>query len=267
MGFDWEIFFKYAWPPTAFQNPLIVTGLQATLVISIGAQLLGVVLGLVFALAQMSKFRAFRMIAQFYITYFRGTPALVQLSLIYFGLAAMHVYDFPDLILHGFRFRGIIQAAILGLGVSEGAYMTEIIRAGIISVHSSQMEAAKSLGMTYALGMRRIVLPQALRVIIPPTGNEFNNMFKASTLTVNIGAIELFNAFEQINAVYFQPFELFLAASVYYLAITITWGFVQSWLEKRFGDKVAAHKEPGLLSRLLKGGISLRRKGVGKYEG
>jgi len=251
MIFNWEIFFRYIWPPTAFQNPLIASGFRATIEISLGAQALGIALGLVFALAQMSKLRIFRIIAKIYVTYFRGTPALVQLSLIYFGMAAIGLYRFPDLFIFGFRFPGIIQAAILGLGVSEGAYMTEIIRAGILSVHPAQMEAAKSLGMTYGLAMRRIVLPQAIRVIIPPTGNEFNNMFKATTLTVNIGAVELFNAFEQINAVLFRPFELFLAASVYYLVLTILWGFIQSWLEVRFGDKSSIPKQPGLLRRFF----------------
>jgi len=139
------------------------------------------------------------------------------------------------------------------LGLNEGAYMAEIIRAGIGSIEVGQMEAAKALGMPFGMAMRMVILPQAARVIIPPLGNEFNNMLKSTTLVVNIGAVELFNAFEQVNALLFQPFELFLAVSVYYLILTIVWGFVQSWLERRLGDRKGVDRPPGAIRRLLGG--------------
>ena len=104
-----------------------------------------------------------------------------------------------------------MQAGIIGLGVNEGAYMTEIVRAGIISIDRGQSDAAKALGMTFSREMRYVVLPQATKVIIPPLGNEFNNMIKSTSLVVIIGGVELFNAFEQLIAVLFRPFELFMA--------------------------------------------------------
>ena len=113
---------------------------------------------------------------------------------------------------------GAIQAGTLALAINEGAYMAEIVRAGIEAIDTGQMEAAKSLGMTYGLAMRRIVLPQAAKVIIPPLGNEFNNMMKTTSLMKVISAAELFFGFTQVNARLFKPFELFIAASLYYLA-------------------------------------------------
>ena len=250
--FDWSIFFHYLWPPSAFQNPLIRTGLIATIMVSIVAQAVGVILGLFAALAKMSKFPPFRLIADVYIWYFRGTPLLVQMVLLYFGLGVTHIYDFPDIHLGAVVISGAIQAGTLALAVNEGAYMAEIIRAGIEAVDPGQMEAAKSLGMTYALAMRRIVLPQAAKVIVPPLGNEFNNMMKTTTLLVVISGAELFFAFEQVNATIFRPFELFIAASLYYLALTTIWTGIQSWIESRLGErKTPADSSPGILERVF----------------
>jgi len=196
-----------------------------------------------------------------YLLYFRGTPALVQLSLWYFGLAAVGLYTFPDINIAGLAIPGVVQAGIIGLGVNEGAYMTEIVRAGIISIDSGQMDAAKALGMPFRRAMRFVVLPQAMKVIIPPLGNEFNNMLKSTTLVVIIGGVELFNAYEQVNAVLFRPFELFLAVSFYYLALSLIWGFIQSAIEARLGDAKAT-RGPGTMRRLLSGdGLSRGRLG------
>ena len=169
--FDWPIFFKYIWPPSAFQDPLIRNGLITLIAVSIIAQALGVILGLFAALGKMSKFPLFRWLAEIYIWYFRGTPLLVQMSLLFFGLGVTHIYNFPDLLVGVITITGAIQAGTLALGINEGAYMAEIIRAGIESIDPGQMEAAKSLGMTFGLAMQRIVLPQAAKVIIPPLGN------------------------------------------------------------------------------------------------
>jgi polar amino acid transport system permease protein len=210
--FDWSVFFKYIWPPTAFQDPLIRNGLIVTVIVSIVAQALGVVLGLFAALGKMSKFAPFRWLSDAYIWYFRGTPLIVQMSLLFFGFGVTHIYDFPDIIVGAIIISGAIQAGTLALGINEGAYMAEIVRAGIESIDPGQMEAAKSLGMTSGLAMQRIVLPQAAKVIIPPLGNEFNNMMKTTSLMVVISAGELFFGFEQVNARIFKPFELFIAA-------------------------------------------------------
>ena len=132
----------------------------------------------------MAKSRPLRCIAGVYVWIFRGTPLLVQIALIYFGLGVTRIYSWPDHQLFGDFGKGAVQAGIVALGVNEGAYMAEIVRAGILSIDPGQMEAAKSLGMTFGQSMRRIVLPQAARVIVPPLGNEFNNMLKTTSLLV-----------------------------------------------------------------------------------
>jgi polar amino acid transport system permease protein len=223
----------YVWPPTAFQNSLIVTGFIATIYVAIAAMLLGIVLGVLAALGQLSRRRLWRALSRIYVTYFRGTPLLVQLSLLYFGLAGLGFYKFPDWTGLGITIPGVAQAGIIGLGVNKGAYMAEIVRAGIMSIDQGQTEAAKAIGMTRRQTMRRIILPQAARVIIPPTGNEFNAIIKDTTLIVTIGGIELFHAFEEINGQLFLPFELFFAMSLYYLALTMIWTAIQARIEKR----------------------------------
>lgn len=249
--FDWPLFFNYIWPPTAFQDPLIRNGLIATVIVSIVAQTLGVVLGLFAALAKMSKITVVRGIGEIYIWYFRGTPLLVQMALLFFGLGVTHIYNFPDIILGTLIISGAIQAGTLALGINEGAYMAEIVRAGIESIDPGQMEAAKSLGMTYGLAMQRIVLPQAAKVIIPPLGNEFNNMMKTTSLMEIISAGELFFGFNQINARVFKPFELFIAASLYYLFLTTVWSLIQARIESGLGERKGIERGPNMVQRLF----------------
>jgi polar amino acid transport system permease protein len=251
--FDWQVFWQYLWPPTALQDPLIRNGLIVTIVVSIIAQALGVVFGLFAALGKMSRYAPLRIIADAYIWYFRGTPLLVQMSLLFFGLGVTHIYDFPDLNLGWMTITGAIQAGTLALAINEGAYMSEIVRAGIEAIDPGQMEAAKSLGMTYGLAMRRIVLPQAAKVIIPPLGNEFNNMMKTTSLMEVISAGELFYAFTQVNARLFKPFELFIAASLYYLLMTTIWTLIQSRIEAGLGERKSRERAPGMMERLFAG--------------
>jgi polar amino acid transport system permease protein len=251
--FDWSLFWNYVWPLTALQNPLIRNGLIATILVSIIAQALGVIFGLLAALGKMSKFSGFRWLAEAYIWYFRGTPLLVQMALLFFGLGVTHIYDFPDIKIGIVTITGAIQAGTLALAINEGAYMAEIIRAGIESIDLGQMEAAKSLGMGYGLAMRRIILPQAAKVIIPPLGNEFNNMMKTTSLMEIISAGELFFAFNQINARVFKPFELFIAASLYYLFLTTIWSFIQARIEASLGERKGAVQSEGMFRRFLAG--------------
>ncbi len=251
--FDWVVFWTYIWPPSALQDPLIRNGLIATILVSIIAQVVGVILGLVAALGKMSKFALFRWLSEVYIWYFRGTPLLVQMSLFYFGLGVTHIYNFPDIVMGAIKITGAIQAGTLALGINEGAYMAEIVRAGIESIDPGQMEAAKSLGMTYGLSMQRIVLPQAAKVIIPPLGNEFNNMMKTTSLMEVISAGELFFGFNQINARIFQPFELFIAASLYYLLLTTIWSFIQARIESGLGERKGIERGPSMMERLFSG--------------
>lgn len=253
--FQWHIFWHYLWPGTAFQDPLIRKGFVVTIYMAVLAQAVGVVLGVIAALMQMSRLRAIRWLAGLYVLYFRGTPVIVQLALLYFGMAAIGLYSFPDIHIAGVTISGIAQAGIVGLGVNEGAYMAEVVRAGIISIDAGQSEAAKSIGMTFGQTMRHVVLPQAAKVIVPPLGNEFNNMLKSTTLVVVIGGVELFNGFEQVNARLFAPFELFLAVSFYYLFLTIVWSAIQSRIEARLGERKGTY-ERGTLGRFVFGGNS-----------
>jgi len=242
-NFDWTVFWRYLWPPTAFENPLIARGIVVTIVVAVTAQILGTALGLLSALMQMSDRRVYRALAGAYVTYFRGTPLLVQLTLLYFGFAAIGLYNFLDIRIGDLTIPGVVQAAVIGLGVNEGAYMSEIVRAGIISINSGQLQAAKALGMTHRQAMRWIVLPQAAKVIIPPLGNEFNGMIKSTSLIVVIGGAELFSAFQNVNAVIFRPFEVFLALSIYYLAFTLTWGQIQKRIEASLGEARASRTQ------------------------
>ena len=253
--FDWAIFWKYLWPGTALQDVLIRNGLIVTIFVSILAQALGVVLGLVAALGKMSKFAPFRVIADVYVWYFRGTPLLVQMMLLYFGLGVTHIYDFPDInIFNIITINGAIQAGFLALGINEGAYMAEIVRAGIQAIDPGQMEAASSLGMTFGQAMQRIILPQAAKVIIPPPGNEFNNMMKTTSLMTVISAADLFFGFTQVNGRLFKPFELFIAASLYYLALTTIWDFIQRRIEANLGERKASDEPPsGFFQRMFGG--------------
>jgi polar amino acid transport system permease protein len=242
--FDWQVFWYYLWPVTALSNPLIRYGLVVTISVSVIAQVMGVALGLFAALGKMSKFALFRWLADAYIWYFRGTPLLVQMTLLFFGLGVTHIYDFPDIHVLGISVSGAIQAGLLALGINEGAYMAEIVRAGIEAIDPGQMEAAKSLGMSYSLAMRRVVLPQAAKVIIPPLGNEFNNMMKTTSIMQVISAAELFYAYTQINARIFKPFELFIAVSFYYLFLTTVWSFIQARIEASLGERKVETTKP-----------------------
>jgi polar amino acid transport system permease protein len=255
--FDWAVFWKYVWPPTALENPLIRDGLIATVFMAVTAQALGVLIGVVAGIGQSSRWLPLRWLFKTYILYFRGTPLTIQLALIYFGSAALGIYQFPDLHIGGINFSGIIQAGILGLALNEGAYMAEIVRAGVLGVDAGQWEAAKAIGMRNMQTLRFIILPQAARIIVPPLGNEFNQMLKSTTLVVIIGGAELFNAFQQVNAVIFKPFELFFAASFYFLALTAIWSVVQGWMERRLDPAGQAAKAaagtPGFLKRAFAG--------------
>ncbi len=250
--FDWGAFSEQIFQP----DNQIINGLWLTIIISVLSQTVGVILGLFGALGRLSKIWPLRLIAGFYVWVFRGTPLLVQLVFFYFGLGAAHIYGWPTIHLFGITIDGAIQAGVFALSLNEGAYMSEIVRAGIISIDPGQMEAAKSLGMTYGLSMRRIVLPQAARVIVPPLGNEFNNMLKTTSLLFVIGVIELYNTFVIKQGLNYEPFEMYLACALWFLLLTTIWSFVQAWIESRLGRSTAgAGTEPGFFRRLFGRGL------------
>jgi len=251
--YRWDIFFNSLFAP----DPRILHGVALTVSIAVISQVIGVVLGVFGALGRIARVRPVRWLANGYVWVFRGTPLLVQIMILYLGLAQTNIVRWDDIVIGNFVVGGAIQAGILALGVNEGAYMTEIVRAGIISIDPGQMEAAKSLGMSYAKAMRRIVLPQAARVIVPPLGNEFNNMLKTTSLLTIVSVSELFVTFQQLNGngpSSFHPFELFLACAVWFLLLTTIWSVIQAWIERRLakgapGPTIDAG--PGLASRLF----------------
>jgi len=167
---------------------------------------------------------------------FRGTPVIVQIFFVYFGANLLFGFTLIPRTVNVFgifQMDGAAFAGIIALGVNEGGYMREIIRAGIDAVDKGQMEAAKSLGMPYRLAMRRIVLPQATRFIIPPLGNEFNNMMKTSSLVFFIGVTELFGDAEIRYSTTFKPVEYFLAVAFWYLVLTSVWSLIQAQIERK----------------------------------
>src|SRR5713226_9216050 len=216
--FRWDIVWQFLF------SGFILQAAWTTLWISVVAQFCGVVLGLFIALMRMSRFPLLSGPARAYIWFFRGSPLLVQVLLLWDGLPKLsnNVLLLPD-----------FAVVLVAFSLNEGAYMAEIVRAGITSVDPGQMEDAKSLGMRYALAMRRIVLPQAARVIVPPLGNEFNNMLKTTSIASVIGLQELTGTAEVYGSQAFVIFELLIVATFYYLALTTLWGYIQNWIEKR----------------------------------
>jgi polar amino acid transport system permease protein len=246
--FHWDITYDSIFKP----DGTIINGLWLTIGISVVAQVLGVALGIVAALGRMSRIWPFRIVANFYIWFFRGTPLIVQLTFLFYGLLISKIVVWPSVDLGPFTITPEVLAGTLILGVNEGAYMAEIVRAGILAVDPGQTEAAKSLGMTYRLTMSRIVLPQAARVIIPPLGNEFNNMIKNTSLLYVLAVFELYTTFESKATTTFLYFEYFVACCAWYLLLTTIWGFVQAWIERRFSR--------GTTSNNGGGGPSLRER-------
>jgi polar amino acid transport system permease protein len=252
MHFDWSFFEHLLFhPPSSF-----VQGAIRTVYLAVIAQALGVVLGLVLALMRRSRRLLLRIFASGYIWLIRGTPLLVQAVIIYDGASALGLYSFGPLGFGPISIPGVVRAGIVTLAINEGAYMAEIMRAAIDSVDRGQAEAAESLGMRRRQAMRHVVLPQAMRVVIPPLGNEFNNMLKVTSLLSVIGLQELFLAAQDYNSTTFRTFEIFVVTAIYYIAMTTIWSFIQSAIERRMaargGDVMATIP---LRQRLFGGGV------------
>ncbi|MFF9148203.1 amino acid ABC transporter permease [Streptomyces sp. NPDC055051] len=213
----------------------IIDGLWNTIIISVASMALGLVLGILFAVMRLSKNPVTGAVAWLYIWFFRGTPVYVQLlvwfnlSLIfeYINLGPLYKNETVDVMTP-------FMVALLGLGLNEGAYMAEIVRAGIQSVDEGQTEAAHALGMSQTKTMRRVVLPQAMRVIVPPTGNEFINMLKTSSLVSAVQYTELLRASSNIGSTSSAVMEMLFVASIWYLALTSVFSVGQYYLERRF---------------------------------
>ena len=225
--FDVEWMIDHLW--------FITQGLPWTIVICGLAIILAVTLALFGALGRLSNSAIAQGVSSFYTSFFRGTPLIVQMFLIFLALPQLAPPNLPGL--RDSLTLTALQAGIIALGLNYGAYMTEIFRAGIQSVGHGQVEAAEALGMTYRQRMRRIVLPQAIRVIIPPTGNEFIAMLKDSALISLLGSVvaqmEIFRRAQLVGRADFRPLEAFVLAAALYWILTSVFQLFQTRLERR----------------------------------
>lgn len=233
--FQWGVVNQYL-----FATP-VLRGIIVTLELTVIAMVAGVVIGIVLAVMRLSPNRLLSGSAWLYIWFFRGTPVLVQLTFWYVGIS----YLYPHLAL-GVPFGTALVtlnsttlvtsfiAGALGLSLNEGAYMSEIVRAGIIAVDEGQSEAAASLGMTRSQTLRRIVLPQAMRIIIPPTGNETISMLKTTSLVSVIAGVDLFQATQNISNTNYEVVPLLVVASLWYLFFTSVLTIGQYYVERYY---------------------------------
>ncbi|HHV71578.1 MAG TPA: amino acid ABC transporter permease [Clostridia bacterium] len=201
--------------------PVLLEGTIMTLQLTVLSITFGTIIGLFVALAKISKSKFLSIPASLYTWVIRGVPLLVQLFFLYFGLPQVGIELSP------------FSAAVIGLSVCSGAYIAEIIRAGIQSIDKGQLEAAYSLGMSYAQAMRRIIIPQAYRRLIPPMGNEFISMLKNSSLVTTIAMVELMRTATHISSSTFRPLESFVAAGLLYLVLTTIFVLIFGRLERR----------------------------------
>lgn len=229
-AYGWDTYAQYL-----FDTRIAVAALH-TIAITVLAMLIGVVGGVLLAVMRMSPNPVFRTVSWVFLWIFRGTPVYVQLM--FWGLIGA-IYDsinlgFTQISLEPFT-SSAFALAVVGLGLNEAAYMAEIVRSGVSAVPEGQIEASKSLGMSWSQTMTRTVLPQAMRIIIPPTGNEFISLLKTSSLVVAVPySLELYGRSMDIAAALFQPVPLLLVAATWYLVITSLLMVAQHYLERYF---------------------------------
>jgi polar amino acid transport system permease protein len=254
-SFGWHLVGQYLF------DPRVLRGLVATIELTVLAMVIGIVLGVLLATMRLSPNPIISGASWLYIWFFRGTPLLVQI---------LFWYDIGDLfpppkgislgvpfgpnVIHYTHANSLITpfvAALLALAVNEGAYMAEIVRAGFISVPEGQTDAAQSLGMSRLQTLWRIVLPQAMRVIIPPTGNETISMLKNTSLISVTAYAELLYATQEISDVNFQPIPLLIVASIWYLAMTSVLYVGQYFIERHYGRGFSRAERATMRSRWL----------------
>ena len=249
--FSWNVVFHY------FTTSEVLHGLFLTLEITALAMIIGIVLGVILAIMRLSHSRLMSGTAWSYTWFFRGTPVLVQL-IFWFNIAAL----FPTLTL-GVPFFHVtflhindnavftpIFSAVVALGLNEAAYFSEIVRSGLIAVDEGQSEASTSLGMSRGQTLRHVVLPQAMRVILPTTGNEVISMLKTSSLVVTTGVAELLGAVTNIYSVTYQVIPLLIVASLWYLVVTTVLSIGQFYLERHFAKGALRSPPPTPIQRI-----------------
>lgn len=248
--FEWSVVWQY------FHTHQVLVGLWKTIELTVVAMVVGIALGIAIAVGRLSVNPLVAGASWLYVWFFRGTPVLVQL-LFWFFISALYPrlslgIPFGPEFVHGSANSLITPfvAAILGLGLNEAAYMAEVVRAGLLSVDPGQTEAAHALGLTRLQTMRRIVLPQAMRVIIPPTGNETISMLKTTSLVSVIALPELLYTVQTVYSRTFQQIPLLLVASLWYLMVTTVLTIGQFYLERHFGRGNTRPSRPRLVAML-----------------
>jgi polar amino acid transport system permease protein len=257
-NFQWSVVRQYVTEHT------VIEGLYLTLELTAGAMAIGILGGIVLAVMRLSPNPLVRGLAWAYLWFFRGTPVYVQIFF-WFFISAL----FPT-IAFGLPFGGPqlfhvnltplisgVVAGLLALGLNEAAYFSEIVRAGIISVDDGQTEAAQALGMTRLLSIRRIVLPQAMRVIIPPAGNETISMLKTSSLVSAIAVPELFYSVQIIYARTYQTIPLLIVACIWYLIVTTILSIGQYYVERHYARGTRQDEKVSFLDIWTRGPRSL----------
>ncbi|CAM4215589.1 ABC transporter permease subunit [Paenibacillus phoenicis] len=203
--------------------PLLKAGVAFTVPLTLITFALGLLVAVLTALARLSSFGPLRLLARFYVWIIRGTPLLLQLFIIFYGLPSIGIVLDP------------FPAAVIGFTLSVGAYGSEIVRAAILSIHEGQWEAAYSLGMTRLQALRRIILPQAARVSVPPLANSFISLVKDTSLAATVTYTEMFRTAQQITSTTYEPLVVYSEAGLIYLIFSTILSALQNRLEKRLG--------------------------------
>jgi len=218
MGFDFKIIQEYL--------PFFFKGTLLTISLSLAGIALGTIIGLFIGLGKMQTNKWLALPFVWYINFFRGTPLFVQLLLIHFGVVPLFIDK-----------TNAIAATIIALSLNSAAYIAEIFRAGIQSIDKGQMEASRSLGMTHVQAMRYVIIPQAVKRMIPPLGNEFIVLIKESSIAAIIAAPEIMYWSRAMQGQYYKVWEPFLSAAIIYLVLTLTLNFVLNRVERRLTTK------------------------------
>jgi len=250
---QWSVFGDW------FFNQRVLDGVVTTIELTVVSMLVGVFIGIALAVMRQSANPVLKSVSWFYIWLFRGTPLLVQL-IFWFNIAALYPqirFGIPfggPAVLSGSANTVITAtvAAYLALSLNEGAYMAEIVRAGLLAVDEGQEEAAEALGLSPFQTMRHVILPQAMRVIVPPTGNETINMLKTTSLVFVLGSVlDLLTTVQLVYAANYKVIPLLLVASAWYLILTSVLYVGQYYLERRFGRGTSRNLPPTPRQRVL----------------
>jgi polar amino acid transport system permease protein len=246
--------------PDYFFDDRIIKGVGQTLLLTSLSMVIGIVGGVLLAVMRLSKNPVTSSIAWFYIWFFRGTPVLVQLFVWFnLGLVFQYINLGPIYKDYWSSFMTPLLTALLGLGLNEAAYMAEICRAGLLSVDEGQTEASHALGMSHGKTLRRVVIPQAMRVIVPPTGNEVINMLKTTSLVAAVQFYELFKYAQDIGQSSGAPVEMYFLAAAWYLIMTSVLSIGQFYLERYYARGSSRSLPPTPLQKVKANMLTLGR--------